>query len=279
MAQDVSSWLPNLLGPLNLFLDGVPYLGPRRSNVNLIGMLLSDDPANDATNLIAESSLGLPSQTPDDAQATADVQGAAGFLDSTASNLPSVIDSNGRLRRLAYNLYFNITDPQFGAKVDGSTDDTIAFQAALAAAAAVGGTLQLAWGNMVIAYAGQISVPTNVRILGQHAQTTGGGYESGIGSIITFTGAGGGLLWPDGTFECELEHVLLSTGATAGPAIQIASGVGVGNFHFNHFSIDHGNPNVEAFVAGASTDGCGLEDSTFEHFDIQLPAAATTERR
>jgi hypothetical protein len=48
---DVSSWLPNLLGPLDLQVGGVASNVPRRSTINLIGASIADDTVNGRTNI------------------------------------------------------------------------------------------------------------------------------------------------------------------------------------------------------------------------------------
>ena len=62
--SDPSSWLPNLLGPLNLSVAGVPYPGPRRQNINLLGFTLTDDPTNLATIIESVDTGGGQDTTP-----------------------------------------------------------------------------------------------------------------------------------------------------------------------------------------------------------------------
>lgn len=58
--RDVSSWLPNLLGPLDLRLNSAETDVPRRSTINLIGdVSIEDDPDNEATNLYLTASTVL----------------------------------------------------------------------------------------------------------------------------------------------------------------------------------------------------------------------------
>lgn len=61
MSIEVTSWLPNLLGPLDLQVEGVAADVPRRSTFNFIGITVEDDPDNDRTNIEA---LGAGGSTP-----------------------------------------------------------------------------------------------------------------------------------------------------------------------------------------------------------------------
>jgi hypothetical protein len=49
---DVSSWLPNLLGPIDLQVGGVASGVPRRSTINLVGASIADDDVNKRTNIV-----------------------------------------------------------------------------------------------------------------------------------------------------------------------------------------------------------------------------------
>lgn len=51
MARDFSSWVPNVLGPLNLQVGGVATDAPRRVTINLVGMSVTDDPDNERTDI------------------------------------------------------------------------------------------------------------------------------------------------------------------------------------------------------------------------------------
>lgn len=56
--RDVTSWLPNLLGPTDFEVDGAPQSLPKRSTLNLKGgFSVTDNPTNDSTD-IAINALG-----------------------------------------------------------------------------------------------------------------------------------------------------------------------------------------------------------------------------
>lgn len=60
---DLTSWLPNLLGPLYFFLNGTEVDTPRRKNVNLKtgdALAVEDDPDNDMTNIVLPAGGGTP---------------------------------------------------------------------------------------------------------------------------------------------------------------------------------------------------------------------------
>lgn len=60
MARNISSWLPNLLGPIWWWLNGAPQNVPQRSTVNIIGnVTVTDNPDQDRTD-IDLSTVGLP---------------------------------------------------------------------------------------------------------------------------------------------------------------------------------------------------------------------------
>jgi len=61
---DVTSWLPNLLGPIKILINGVLANIPRRSTFNLIGTGLTavDNPSNDRTDITFPIG-GVPSGT------------------------------------------------------------------------------------------------------------------------------------------------------------------------------------------------------------------------
>jgi hypothetical protein len=75
---DVSSWLPNLLGPVDIEVDGVATEVPRRATINLIGATVEDDSVNERTDITlgsasAPTGTGFP-------HITAGVQDAAAKL-------------------------------------------------------------------------------------------------------------------------------------------------------------------------------------------------------
>lgn len=51
MSNVVTGWLANFLGILNLEVEGAPAAVPRRTKVNLIGVTVTDDAANDRTDV------------------------------------------------------------------------------------------------------------------------------------------------------------------------------------------------------------------------------------
>jgi hypothetical protein len=53
MARDLSSWLPGLLGPVELREDGTIVIAPRKA-WNFIGISVTDDEANDRVNFEVE---------------------------------------------------------------------------------------------------------------------------------------------------------------------------------------------------------------------------------
>lgn len=107
-----------------------------------------------------------------------DITANSGFLpDPTPTGGPPVtaIDFSGAglsLSRKAGRVsiastplsYFNVKDPAYGAKGDGTTDDTAAIQAAITAAAALGGTVFLPTGTFKIS--SPLIVPQEIRIVG-----------------------------------------------------------------------------------------------------------------
>lgn len=58
--RDVSSWLPNLLGPLDIQVAGVALSIPRRSTFNFVGFDIEDDPDNERTVITASGSGTTP---------------------------------------------------------------------------------------------------------------------------------------------------------------------------------------------------------------------------
>ncbi len=58
MARNVSSYLPNLTGPLDYQVEGVPVDVPRRATINYVGITVTDDPDNGTTILEAAAGGG-----------------------------------------------------------------------------------------------------------------------------------------------------------------------------------------------------------------------------
>ena len=54
MARNVSSWLPNLTGPLDLQVEGTAVDVPRRGTINFVGFTVTDDPDNERTDIAAD---------------------------------------------------------------------------------------------------------------------------------------------------------------------------------------------------------------------------------
>jgi len=236
-----------------------------RSTAVIIGPKGDPGPAGPAG-----AALGFPSQARDTVATPA--LGQTGFFDTSNSSVPTTKDTNGRIRNVAYQSEFLVTDPQFGAKADGVADDSSAFEACLAAAAAVGGVVRLAPGSMNVG--STITLPSHVRILGQFAPDAASGSFQ-IGSQINFTSGSNGFLVPDGSSDIVLDHLYIYT--TTGSALAFAAGTGIANIRCSHVSINHRAASVPAITAGSSSGGCGLEFSSFEHLTIALPTSASKE--
>lgn len=57
--RDLSGWLPGLLGPLTMYVNGAPSTHPPRTTVNLIGSVsIADDPDNKRTNITISAAAG-----------------------------------------------------------------------------------------------------------------------------------------------------------------------------------------------------------------------------
>lgn len=56
--RDITSWLPNLLGPLFLQRDGEDVDVPRRQSINLIGATIEDNPDFDRTDIAFVATAG-----------------------------------------------------------------------------------------------------------------------------------------------------------------------------------------------------------------------------
>jgi hypothetical protein len=105
----------------------------------------------------------------------------------------------------------NVRD--YGAKGDGTTDDTAAFVAALTAA--TGAALYVPRGTYIIASA------TRLRMLGNYTSLTG---DRSGGSIIRFTNAAGGLDIGDGTtniYENRLVDIILQGNSVATTVLRL----------------------------------------------------------
>ena len=59
MTANKSSWLPNLLGPIDIEVDGVATGVTRRSTINLVGATVSDDPDNERTDVVFQPTTTL----------------------------------------------------------------------------------------------------------------------------------------------------------------------------------------------------------------------------
>lgn len=61
--RDVSSWLPNMLGPLDIQVEGVALDIPRRSTFNFVGFDIEDDPDNERTVITSSGGATAPTGT------------------------------------------------------------------------------------------------------------------------------------------------------------------------------------------------------------------------
>jgi pectate lyase-like protein len=109
---------------------------------------------------------------------------------------------------------YNVKDPLYGAKGDGSTNDTAAFQAAIAAVIATGGTLFIPSGNYLITstldFAALNGNNKTVRVVGSgihhHPGYPGSNcilWNQASGSLFKAVGnnPGSGVIYPDISFE------------------------------------------------------------------------------
>src|SRR4051812_17596739 len=49
--RNITGWLPNLLGPVDFLVNGVPTSVPRRGAINIIGGTVTDNPEADRTDI------------------------------------------------------------------------------------------------------------------------------------------------------------------------------------------------------------------------------------
>lgn len=127
----------------------------------------------------------------------------------------------------------NVT--QYGAKCDGSTDDSAAFNAALAAVNAAGGGV-VVFPAATCLIASQIVLPNDgapipnqnaIRIAGASAFSSGRGTGPGGGTILvmTSTAGTGGKLSSFGVGKLEIDHLTIqeNTGTTTTPMIYVTN--------------------------------------------------------
>lgn len=94
--RNLSSWLPNLLGPIFFQLAGALTGVPQRQTINLIGsglaIAITDDPDNNRTNVTFTSTGGTPGGSTHDVQINAGSGVFSGVSPGTSGNL---LTSNG----------------------------------------------------------------------------------------------------------------------------------------------------------------------------------------
>lgn len=156
---------------------------------------------------------------------------------------------------IKYPRKYDIRD--FGAKVDGATDDLLAVRAAVAAAAMIGGVVYFPAGQCNLS--DTVAVPTNVSIEGDHF----------LGSVLMFTGATNGL-----TFTGNVSTY--SIGAARVSDVKIAStgtglcGLTVQNTYSQRIE--------RVFVTGWTHQGVSFVDTLLTEFNnstVTLSGGAT----
>lgn len=122
--------------------------------------------------------------------------------------------------------WFIVTDATYGAKGDGATDDTIAIQKAITAAAASGGIVYFPPGNYL--YSSLNLDGLNGVILRGASTPTGSGHPALPSKLTTTLGAGGGsAIKATSTLGIEVDHLAFGNLAAAydGTILDLSHGV------------------------------------------------------
>ena len=127
-ARDVTSWLPNLLGPIDLQVNGEDVSVPKREIINIVGVgvEVEDNPGNNSTDItlpaaasLTEAVLRATSATLTAALPvnTQQITGlAAGSAASHAVN-KSQMDAADAATLASANAYTDAATPTFGSPV------------------------------------------------------------------------------------------------------------------------------------------------------------------
>jgi len=149
---------------------------------------------------------------------------------------------------------FNVKD--FGAKGDGASDDSGAFQSAITAAGRVNGVVLVPPSGAKYVVGRPLELTANIRIQG----------PGGRGPVIQFTNSNGALFTFVGTREAEelnvaMSHLTLEHAvAGSGTAIRVRNFSGL---FLHHLSINHFDCGVWAdWGIGVHLFGCGLAHNT-----------------
>ena len=162
----------------------------------------------------------------------------------------------------------NVMD--FGARGDGTSDDTGGINAALAAAAANGNPLYLPAGTYRCC--GSVTIPFS------GCTVFGGGPQS----LVQFEGKGSGFIVPDRTSELTMRDLGIRVDGSGGPGIFFAPplpgvGAGGGNDCIENVAITLENPATSAIRAGTlSVDGgVGIEEVLFRRLVLYTAGGFT----
>lgn len=154
--------------------------------------------------------------------------------------------------------WYDVKHPAFGAKGDGVTDDTAAFQAALNAASAQGGTVYVPPSATPYVLASALTLKSMVRL-------QGGGPGTGTGaSQIKFTGTSGPLLAGNGVTGAELCDLAISwPSAFAGTVADLSSSGLSRVFNCDFFA--NGGGSAAALIVGFDNSSGALVDHCLFH--------------
>jgi hypothetical protein len=166
---DTSSWLPNLLGPLDLQVGGVDVDVPRRSTINLINMTVTDDAVNQCTVIT-----GVPG-------------GGGGFTPPTGTGLVTVTAGvlNAASTPLGAGVATWLTTPN-GANLAAALTTVVPVSKTTPATIAVA-ALAIDW-SLSNAFSKTLSAGANA--------ITFSNQSSGQTIIVRLTGAASTVSWP-----------------------------------------------------------------------------------
>lgn len=166
MTIDVSSWLPNLIGPLAVKVAGVAQTA--RRYVNFVGLTAADDPDNDQITLTISSS------APAIGSVTGMGTGVATFLATpTTANFLAAVTGETGTGAVVFGTSPTLTTPVINGQTQG---------AAIAVAA-----MEIDWA----------AGPVQTKTLAAGANTfTFANQASGMVIVVRVTGSASTLTWP-----------------------------------------------------------------------------------